>query len=94
MSRIHAVVRDRRIDVAAPPDLPDGMSVTVEVLPAGEKIGLDESEWSDDPEALADWAAWLETIEPVEFVKDGAFEEEFRRFNIEAVRRQMLGGSE
>lgn len=91
MSRIHAIVRDRRIEIAAPPDLPDGTNVTVEITPADEKTGLDESEWSDDPEALADWAAWLDTIEPVEFVRDGAFEEEFRRFNIEAVRRQMFG---
>ncbi len=93
MSQIHAVVRDRRIDVAAPADLPDGMNITIEVLSAGEKIGLDESEWRDDAEAIADWAAWLDTIEPVEFVTDGAFEEEFRRFNVEAVRRQMFGES-
>lgn len=93
MSRVRAIVQNRRIEVAAPPDLPDGMSVTVEVTPDDGTIGLDESEWSNDPEALADWAAWLDTIETVEFVKDGAFEEEFRRFNIEAVRRQMFGGS-
>ena len=91
MTPIHAIVRDRRIEVAAPPDLPDGMSVTVEVTPAGGKIGLDESEWSDDPEALADWGTWLDTIEPVEFAADEAFEEEFRRSNVEAVRRQMFG---
>jgi hypothetical protein len=50
-----------------------------------EKVGLDESEWRDDPAALADWAAWLDTAEPVEFATPGPFEEEFPRFNVEAV---------
>jgi hypothetical protein len=91
MTSIRTVIRDRRIDFPAPSDLPDGTEVRVDLSIITGKIGLDESEWRDDPEAIKDWAAWLETIEPIAFVKDGAFEEEFRRFNIEAVRKQMFG---
>ena len=93
MTRIHAIVTNRRIDVAAPNEMPDGAEVVVELSFPSERIGLDESEWRDDPEAIAAWSAWLDTIEPVEFVQEGAFEEEFRRFNIEAVRKQMCGGN-
>jgi hypothetical protein len=87
---IRAVVHDRRIEVPAPDDLPDGSEVLVEVIPApGEKIGMDESEWRDDPDAIAEWVSWLETIEPIAFAPDDAFTDAFRRFNLEAVRKQM-----
>jgi hypothetical protein len=89
MPPIRAVIHDRRIDVPAPDELADGTEVFVELVPVGGKIGLDESEWRDDPAALADWTAWLDTIEPVAFAAPGPFDEEFRKFNREAVRRQM-----
>lgn len=92
MTTIRAVVLGRRIDVPAPEGLPDGTEVLVELSPLGTKIGLDESEWSDSPEALADWAAWLDTIETIPFPEADAFDEEFRRFNVDAVRQQMSGG--
>lgn len=93
MAPIKAVVHDRRIELTAPDDIPDGTEVLVKLtpVPAG-KIGLDESEWRDDADALADWETWLETIEPVAFAADDSFAEEFRRFNIEAVRKQMAEG--
>ena len=60
-----------------------------------EKIGIDEAECRDDPEALADWDAWLTTLEPLERTPEeqtanGRFDEEFRRFNLEAMRKQQL----
>ena len=93
MSSIRAVINDRHITVPAPSDLPDGTEVFVELVPVREKLGLEESEWRDDPEALADWAAWLNTIEPIQFAQTDAFDEEFKRFNLEAVRDQMFGDS-
>ena len=59
---------------------------------AFEKIGIEESQWRNDPEALADWAKWIESIEPVDFGHKDSFDEEFRLFNIEAVRRQFEAG--
>jgi hypothetical protein len=95
MNTIKATVRNRRIELNAPDDLPDGTEVLVDVVPlAPGKIGIDESEWRDDAAALADWDAWLKAIEPIQLTPDeqatnARFEEEFRRFNIEAVRKQM-----
>jgi hypothetical protein len=90
MTSIKTVVRDRRIELAAPDDLPDGTEVLVDLTPmCAAKIGLSEAEWRDDAAALDDWAAWLDTIEPVRFAADDGFADEFRRFNLEAVRRQM-----
>ena len=93
MTSIRAVVHDRRIELTVPDDIPDGAEVLVDLTPVPTaKIGLSEAEWRDDADALADWAAWLETIEPVAFAAEEAFTEEFRQFNIEAVRKQMQQG--
>ncbi len=95
MNAIKSIVKDGRVSLDAPPDWPEGCAVIVEPIPAaGEKIGIDESEWRDDPASLADWDAWIKTIEPLEFTPDedaalARFNEEMRRYNIEAVRRQM-----
>ena len=89
-----------KIELQAPEDLPDGTEVLVDVTPVvSEKIGIDESEWRDDAEALADWQAWIATIEPIEWAPEektafDRFEEEFRRFNVEAVRKQMEQGTD
>ena len=82
----NTTIQNRRIEVPAPANLPDGTKVAVDVtpLPSG-KIGIDESEWRDDPAALADWDAWLKTIEPIEWRADDEFDRESRRFNLEAV---------
>src|SRR5262245_17398947 len=98
MTTIKAVVTNGRIDLAVPSDWPEGCEVIIEPLPAAAgKVGLDESEWRDDPASLADWEAWIKTIEPLEFTPEEAaafarFDEAMRRFNIEAVRRQMEEG--
>jgi hypothetical protein len=90
MNIIETTVQNRRIEFAAPAEIPDGTKVVVDVMPLpAEKIGIDESEWRDDPEALADWDAWLKTIEPIERRPLDEFDRDFRRFDIEAVRKQM-----
>ncbi|HVC94800.1 MAG TPA: hypothetical protein VND64_13970 [Pirellulales bacterium] len=95
MNAVKSVVKDGRVSFDVPSDWPEGCPVMVEPIPgAGGKIGIDESDWSDDPASLAEWDAWIKTIEPLEFTpEEGAalarFSEEMRRYNIEAVRRQM-----
>ncbi len=98
MTTITGVVRNGRIDLPTPPDWPEGCPVLIEPLPlATDKIGIDESEWRDDAASLADWEAWIQTIESLEYTPEevaafARFDEEMRRFNIDAVRRQMEEG--
>jgi len=88
MTVIKSVVKNGRIDLVAPADWPEGCEVVIEALPqSADKIGLDESEWRDDPEALADWEAWIKTLEPLEYTPEeeaafARFDENMRRFNI------------
>jgi hypothetical protein len=98
MTAVKGVVKNGRVEIAAPADWPEGCPVVIEPLPdVREKVGIDESEWRDDPASLADWEAWLKTIEPLEFTPEeeaahARFDEEMRRYNLDAVRRQMEEG--
>ncbi len=98
MSAITGTIHGGQIVPDAPLDLPEGtkVDITPRQLPTS-KIGLDPSEWRDDAAALADWAAWIKTFEPLEYTPEeeaelARFRDEMRRFNIEAVRRQMDEG--
>jgi hypothetical protein len=99
MNTITATRTNGQIVPSEPVDWPEGSRLLVEPLPVGEKIGLDESKWEDSSDALADWEAWIKTIEPMEYTEEELadlvrYREEYRRFNIEAVRKQMgLEGS-
>lgn len=95
MSAIKVMVRDRRIELSAPEEIPDGTEVLVDVTPVMKKrIGIDESEWRDDPESIADWEAWIKSFEPLEFTADelagsSEFDSKMREYDLKAVRRKM-----
>ncbi len=99
MTPITGTIQDGHVVPDTPVDWPNG--TRVEITPReGEaaRFGIEESEWRDGPESLADWEAWLPTIEPLELtpeeeVATARFREEMRRFNVEAVRRQMEEGA-
>jgi hypothetical protein len=97
MDVIKATVKSGRLELESPLHWPDGTEVQIEaaIVPL-ERIGIDESRWSDDGSSLADWEAWIKTIEPLEFTPEESarmieFDETMRAFNIEAVRRLMKG---
>lgn len=97
MNPIKATWINGRILPAEPVDWPEGSELVVAPVATPGKIGLDESEWRDDAKALADWEAWLPTVEPLVLSDEegAAFasnREEFRKYNLEAVRQQMASG--
>jgi hypothetical protein len=100
MNAIKATIRSGRLELQAPPDWPDGTEVLIEPIDGlGGKIGIDESEWRDDPASLADWEAWIKSIEPLEYTPEEVqrmadFDERMRRYNLEAVSRQMREGAD
>ena len=99
MNAIKATVMQGRLELKVPLDWADGTEVLIEPTIAPlEKIGIDESEWRDDPESLADWEAWIKTFEPLELTPDEAkrnaeFAQQMRQYNVDAVRRQMQEGA-
>jgi hypothetical protein len=98
MNAIRAIWTNGQIVPAEAVDWPEGSELLVEPVPSSEKIGLDESEWRDDAQSIADWVTWVDTIEPLVFsdaerAEMERYRAEHRRFNIEAVRQQMQLGN-
>ena len=99
MNAIKATWTNGQIVPSEAVDWPDGSELLVEPVPSSEKIGMDESEWRDDAKSIADWIAWVDTIEPLaltdaERTEMERYRAEHRQFNIEAVRKQMQLGDE
>jgi hypothetical protein len=70
MRAIKATWTNGRILPSEPVNWPEGSELLVEPVVASDKIGLDESEWRDDEASLADWQAWLPTVEALELTPD------------------------
>ncbi len=66
MNAIKATWTNGQILPAGPVDWPEGSELLVEPVISTEKIGLDENDWQDDAESIADWIAWVDMIEPME----------------------------
>ena len=64
MTIIRTVVHHRRIEIPAPDDMADGTEVVVELSPATEEIGIDESDWDDSPEGIEAWIKAVNALEP------------------------------
>jgi hypothetical protein len=95
MNAIKATWKDGQILPLEPVDWPEGSELVVQPIAlSAEKIGLSEDEWRDEADAIAAWETWVRGIEPPEFTDQeraelARYREEYRRFNLEAVRRQM-----
>jgi hypothetical protein len=75
----------------------DGTELLVEPVAASPPCGLPEDQWRTDAAALAEWESWLNSLEPrvltdEERAEFARYDEEHRRFNLEAVRQQMALG--
>ncbi len=93
MSAIKAVWTNGHIVPAEPVDWPEGSELLVDKVESA-RLGLTEDEWRDDPESIAAWIDAVEKLEPMVW-KEGEredyerYREQSRKFNIEAVRKQM-----
>lgn len=100
MHAIKAIWINGRILPSEPVDWPEGSELMVEpIMPNDKRMGLTEEEWRDDPASIAAWEAGVRSIEPPEYsekerVEMACYRDEYRRYNLEAVRRKMEGGDE
>jgi hypothetical protein len=66
MTTIKAIIRNGRIEVDEPIDLPDGTELTIPI-PVSPGLGIRDEDWSDSPEAIEAWIQWYDSLEPLEF---------------------------
>ncbi|HVA47879.1 MAG TPA: hypothetical protein VNH11_16035 [Pirellulales bacterium] len=80
MLAITGIVKNGCVVLDEPAVLPDGSRVVVRPVESPLTFGLSESDWQDTPEAIADWIAWYDSLEPIELsVADGQAIEAFRQ---------------
>jgi hypothetical protein len=65
MTPVEGTYKDGRIWLDGPTDWPEGCRVLIEPMPAPERIGTNEEDWADTPEAIEDWIRWYDTLEPL-----------------------------
>ncbi len=99
MHAIKATWINGQILLSEPVDWPEGSQLLVAPIVPEVKIGLTEEEWRDDPESIAAWEVGVRSIEPPEYsdaerAEMDRYRAEYRRYNLEAVRRQMQAGDE
>lgn len=99
MHAIKAIWTNGQILLCEPVDWPEGSEVIVEpIMPKG-RTGLTEEEWRDDPASVAAWEAGVRSIETPEYSDQeradmARYRQEYRRYNLEAMRRQIEAGDE
>ena len=104
MNAVEATVQNRRIEVPAPADWPDGTKVIVDVMPVPAENRFDdidfmtEEEQSDDPgchqvAGLRNFAPLPGvTMKPEEEAEMLAWRTKEKEFNLEAARRETEKG--
>jgi hypothetical protein len=55
MTMIKAIIRNGRIEVDHPLDLPDGTELTIAIPDPPKTLGIRDEDWSDTAEAIAAW---------------------------------------
>ena len=70
MTTIKAVVRNGRIEVHDPIDLPDGTELTIPIPGPGQPRQVREEEVPDSPDVIEEWIRWYDALEPLEFTPE------------------------
>ena len=86
MNVITGTVKNGLIVLDDPGDLPDGSRVVVQPVETVEIFGMSEAEWRNSPEAITDWIAWYDSLQPIEI--SAADEAELKAFR---ERQKELG---
>jgi hypothetical protein len=88
MEKMLATYHNGHVELDAPAHWPEG--TRLEVVPAQKKLGLDESEWPQTPEEIAEWLAWFETIEPYDMTAEEFDRMEKERQLAKEQQKQLL----
>jgi hypothetical protein len=70
VNAVRATFKNGQIVPSEPIRWPEGTELLVEPLPREQTVGIREEDWQTDPEAVADWLRWYESLEPLEFTAD------------------------
>jgi hypothetical protein len=67
MMTIKGIIRNGRIEVDEPINLPDGTELLIPIPDREGALGIRDDDWSDTPEAIEAWIRWYDSLEPLDF---------------------------
>jgi hypothetical protein len=70
MTTIKAIIRNGRIEVDGPIDLPDGTELTIPIPVPPTTPSPSDEDGSDPPEVIENWIRWYDSLEPVAFTPE------------------------
>src|SRR5581483_4541311 len=70
MDSIRGTFQNGQIILSQPADWPEGTSVSVVPMTSTETFGIREEDWRTDPESIAAWLKWYDSLEPLEFTPE------------------------
>ena len=71
MNAIRATWKNGQIVPENPVDWPEGLRLLIEPDPSQpEGDGACDDDWSNSPEAIADWLKWYDSLEPLIFTAE------------------------
>lgn len=62
------IIRNGRVETDEPINLPDGTELLISVQ--NGKEGDTEEGWDNSPEAIADWLAWCDSLQPLKITAE------------------------
>jgi hypothetical protein len=62
---IKGIYKNGQIELKRSANWPEGTEVVVKPVPHDETFGIREEDWSDTPEAIAEWLRWYDSLEPL-----------------------------
>jgi hypothetical protein len=62
---VRGIVRDGRIEVETPINLPDGTELLIPLPEGASPPPASESGWDNSPEGIAAWLAWFDSLPPL-----------------------------
>jgi hypothetical protein len=69
MSAVRATWQNGEVVLEGQPNWSEGRQLVVVELPQVEP-GIPNEDWSNTPEAIADWLKWYDALEPLVFTAD------------------------
>ena len=67
MNALKGIIRNGQVVLERPTDWPDGTEVRIAPTATDQANGEEpgEEEWSNTPEAIAEWLAWSKSLKPL-----------------------------
>lgn len=62
---VKGVIRNGRVEVEEPINVPDGSEVIVQVLDGDVDADVEEG-WDNSPQGIAAWLQWCDTLQPLQ----------------------------